>query len=84
MPRALERQTTTTYQIRVAGHLDHHWAARLGGLSLTHEDDGTTTLAGIFADQAALHGVLTQIRDLGVTLIAVARASTVKRRRPAC
>ena len=45
---------------------------RLGGLDLAHDADGTTTLTGAVADQAELHGILTRIRDLGVTLISVA------------
>lgn len=59
------------YDIRVRGHLDHHWAARFGVPELAHEDDGTTVLRGVTADQAALHGLLQRIRDLGITLIAV-------------
>ena len=54
------------------GHLDQHWSAWFGGLTLTHEDDGTTSLTGAVTDQAELHGLLTKIRDLGVTLISVA------------
>lgn len=60
------------YRIRVAGHLDQHWAAWFGGLELTRDRDGTTSLTGVVADQAELHGLLTKIRDLGVTLISVA------------
>ena len=62
----------TTYVLRVNGHLDQHWAAWFGGLVLTREDDGSTSLTGAIADQAELHGLLTKIRDLGVTLISVA------------
>lgn len=60
------------YVLRVAGHLDPHWAPWFGEFTLTHDDDGTTTLRGTVADQAQLHGILTKIRDLGVTLIFVA------------
>jgi hypothetical protein len=60
-----------TYEIRVRGHLDHRWADRLGVPSLTHESDGTTILRGIADDQAALHGLLQRIRDLGLPLISV-------------
>jgi hypothetical protein len=67
-----ERQGSTAYQLRVDGHLDHHWSPWFGHLTLTHEDDGTTTLTGVMADQAELHGLLIKIRDLGVTLISVA------------
>lgn len=65
------RRAPSAYRLCVAGHLDQHWAPWFGDLTLTHEDDGTTTLAGPVADQAALHGLLTKIRDLGVTLICV-------------
>jgi hypothetical protein len=57
------------YEIRVAGHLDDHWAATLGDLTLVRLDDGTTSLTGPVVDQARLHGVLTRIRDLGVPLL---------------
>jgi RimJ/RimL family protein N-acetyltransferase len=61
----------TVYELRVAGHLDDHWATLLGGLSLTHRPDGTTTLTGPLADQAQLHGVLTRVRDVGVPLLSL-------------
>jgi hypothetical protein len=61
----------TIYELRVAGRLDPHWSAWFGGLSLTHQDDGNTSLTGTVTDQAELHGLLAKIRDLGVTLISV-------------
>jgi hypothetical protein len=61
----------TIYRLRVAGRLDQHWSAWFGGLTVTHEDDGSTSLTGAVTDQAELHGLLTKIRDLGVTLISV-------------
>ena len=60
-----------TYDIRLAGHLDAHWAGRLDVRELVHEVDGTTVLRGAIADQAALHGLLQRVRDLNVTLISV-------------
>jgi hypothetical protein len=60
---------TARYEIRVAGHLDDHWAATLGDFTLVRLDDGTTSLTGPLVDQAQLHGVLTRIRDLGVPLL---------------
>ena len=72
MSRVVGPRSPAAYVLRVGGHLDPHWAARLGGLTLTHREDGTTTLTGAVADQAELHGILTRIRDLGVTLISVA------------
>lgn len=59
------------YELRVVGHLDARWAAWFDGLTLTHEADGTTNLRGPVVDQAALHGLLQKIRDLGVPLISV-------------
>jgi hypothetical protein len=59
------------YELRVEGHLDEHWSAWFGGLTLTREDDGTTTLCGAVADQAELHGLLAKVRDLGARLLAV-------------
>lgn len=72
MTQAPRRPDPAGYRLRVAGHLDHHWAPWFAGLTLTHEADGTTTLTGVVSDQAELHGALTKIRDLGVTLISVA------------
>jgi hypothetical protein len=60
---------TAMVEIRVAGHLDDHWGATLGDLTLVRLDDGTTSLTGPLVDQAHLHGVLTRIRDLGVPLL---------------
>lgn len=62
------------YSIRVQGHLSAHWAARFEGLGLRHDSDGTTVIHGPIADQAALHGVLQQVRDLGLELVSLARA----------
>ncbi|WP_211214850.1 hypothetical protein [Deinococcus aquatilis] len=67
------RSGTSHYEIRLQGHLDQRWATRFLGLSFTHEQDGTTTLSGVVIDQAALHGLLRTVRDLGLPLIAVTR-----------
>lgn len=69
------------YQLRIDGHLDQHWSRWFGDLALTHDDDGTTTLVGVIADQAELHGLLTKIRDLGVTLISVEVVNPAQRSR---
>ena len=61
----------THYELRLGGHLGAHWSGWFDGLTLTHHDDGTTTLRGVVTDQAELHGVLAKVRDLGVTLISV-------------
>ncbi len=62
---------SATYELRVEGHLDGHWSEFLGGLSMSHENDGTTILRRVVADQAELHGLLAAVRDLGVTLISL-------------
>ena len=59
------------YSIRVKGHLDSNWSEWLGGVTITHNSDGTTTLSGTINDQAALHALLIRIRDLGLHLIGV-------------
>ena len=59
------------YEIRLKGHLDSRWAAWFDGLSLTTADEGTTALRGPVVDQAARHGVLQKVRDLGLPLISV-------------
>ena len=65
---------TTGYEIRIEGHLDRRWTARLDGLSMRHEADGSTVISGPIVDQAALHGLLQRVRDLGLPLISVTRA----------
>lgn len=65
------RQRPACYEFRVEGHLDDHWSAWFGDLTLTRESDGTTSLSGPVSDQAELHGLLMKVRDLSVTLISV-------------
>jgi hypothetical protein len=59
------------YEIRLRGHLDSRWTAWFDGLSLSNENDGTTIIGGPVADQAALHGLLQKVRDLGLPLVSV-------------
>ena len=59
------------YQIRIKGHLDSRWTDWFGGLTVTLEDNGDTLLTGPVVDQAALHGVLRRVRDLGMPLLSV-------------
>ena len=69
--QGMPRNEGGSYEIRLKGRLDARWAAWFDGLSLTHESDGTTVIRGSVVDQAALHGLLSKVRDLGLPLIAV-------------
>ena len=62
---------STVYQIRIKGHLDREWTDWFAGLTITLEEDGNTLLAGPVVDQAALHGLLRKVRDLGLPLVSV-------------
>ena len=59
------------YEIRLKGHLEARWSNRFEGLTITLEEDGNTLLSGSVADQAALHGLLKKVRDLGMPLVSV-------------
>ena len=59
------------YEIRLMGHLDAHWTAWFDGMTVSRGGDGTTLICGPVADQAALHGLLQRVRDLGMPLISV-------------
>src|SRR3712207_2329891 len=66
-----DRDLPVDYAIRVRGRLEPRWAAWFGGMRLVPGADGTTTLRGPLPDQAALHGVLSGLRDLGIPLLSV-------------
>jgi hypothetical protein len=70
------------YQIRIKGHLGPQWTDWFGGLSITLEDNGETLLTGPVVDQAALHGLLRKVRDLGMPLISALRVNPPRRIRP--
>ena len=61
----------THYELSVAGHLDQRWSVWFDGWEVSQEPEGTTRLRGEVADQAALHGLLSRVRDLGATLLSV-------------
>ncbi len=64
---------TQYYEIRLKGHLDDGWAEWFEGLTITLEDNGDTLLTGALVDQAALHGLLKKVRDLGMPMLSVNR-----------
>jgi hypothetical protein len=72
-PREASAVDHPHYVIRVKGRLDARWAASFGGMHLTNEDDGTTTIDGPVVDQAALHGLLQRLRDVGIPLISLSQ-----------
>jgi hypothetical protein len=65
-----------TYELRLAGHLDDRWSEWLEARNLVRDDDACTTLTVEVADQAHLHGLLSRIRDMGVTLLSLTRSDT--------
>ena len=75
MPNELNPQTDSSqpsvYQIRMKGHLKREWTDWFEGLTITLEEDGDTLLTGPVLDQAALHGLLKKVRDLGMPLVSV-------------
>jgi hypothetical protein len=71
-----DRSEAGRYEIRLTGHLDAHWAAWFDGLTVSDGGDGTTRISGPIADQAALHGLLQRVRDLGLPLVSVTRDET--------
>lgn len=66
------------YEIHISGHLDDQWADWFGDLTLTLDDNGNTRLTGLVVDQAALHGILRKVRNLGVSLLSVNQVKSEK------
>jgi hypothetical protein len=66
-----DRREAGRYEIRIQGHLETRWAGWFDGLRLTHDSDGTTVIRGPVVDQAALHGLLQKVRDIGLPLVSV-------------
>ena len=72
-PASIRPHDAQWYEIRVQGRLDPRWSTYLDGVHLTAAGDGTTVLSGRVVDQAALHGLLAGLRDLGLPLVSVTR-----------
>ncbi len=70
------------YEITVRGHLAPRWSAWFDGLDLTRTTDGTTVISGPIVDQAALHGLLEKLRDLGIPLISLTTTPAPDTTRP--
>lgn len=64
------------YEIRVAGHLTSRWSSWFDGMAIDTDTDGTTVIRGPVVDQAALHGVLQKLRDIGIPLLSLNRITT--------
>jgi hypothetical protein len=70
------RDQPRIYELRIDGHLGSQWSDWFDGLTITLEDDGQTLLTGPVIDQAALHGLLKKVRDLGLPLLSVTRVES--------
>jgi hypothetical protein len=73
MAEVIDSSQPIVYQIRLKGQLGSQWADWFGGLTITLEEDGHTLLTGPVIDQAALHGLLKKVRDLGMPLLSLNR-----------
>lgn len=71
MASTIDADDAIAYEIKIRGHLEEHWSDWLGGLEISHDTQGNSLITGNVPDQAALHGILAQIRDLGLTLISL-------------
>jgi hypothetical protein len=71
----VERTMGRHYYLTVAEHLDDSWSTWFDGLTVTHNTDGSSTLAGPVRDQSALYGLIDRARNLGLTLVAVGQSA---------
>ena len=69
-------QDSGRYEICIKGHLSSRWASRFDGMTLTARADGTTVIEGLIVDQAALHGLLNKVSDLGLPLLSVTQVGS--------
>jgi hypothetical protein len=72
----------TEYEIRVRGRLASRWAEWFDGMTLSPDEDGTTVISGVVADQSALHGLLRKLGDLGLPLVSVTRSRPTDAKAP--
>ena len=77
-----ESRHPVVYQIRIKGQLDSQWADWFDGMTITLAEDGDTFLTGPVVDQAALHGLLKKVRDLGIPLVSVCPLDTENSSKP--
>jgi hypothetical protein len=78
----MDQDQPMLYQIRIEGHLSSQWTDWFAGLTITQEDCGVTVLTGSVVDQAALHGLLKKVRDLGMPLVSVNRMNPTRHLMP--
>jgi len=71
-----DRSESGRYEVRLTGHLDAHWTAWFDGLTVSYKNDGTTVISGQIVDQAALHGLIQRVRDLGLPLVSVGKVDS--------
>jgi hypothetical protein len=77
-----DRDPVPEYEIRVAGHLASRWSAWFDGLTIAGDTDGTTVIRGPVVDQAALHGLIQKLRDVGIPLISLTQVSSTTTTEP--